>query len=218
MSRITTQAEKTMEAILIPVKRFDEAKLRLAGVLGPGARRRLALSMLGDVLESAAGWPLRLLVTSDADAARVAEAAGWSIVPDPGSGLNAAVTAGTQRAVAEQAGALLVLPFDVPLVTPGELTELFAIDADVIVSRSDDGGTTGLLRRPPGAIDPRFGPASAAAHAEAARRAGLRVRSLRLPGLALDVDDPEDLQRLAISARPNGSVQVARELLGEPGF
>src|SRR2546427_201676 len=70
MSRITTQAEKTMEAILIPVKRFDEAKLRLAGVLGPGARRRLALSMLGDVLAAAAGWPLRVLVTSDADAAR----------------------------------------------------------------------------------------------------------------------------------------------------
>src|SRR2546421_11650383 len=198
-----------MEAILIPVKRFDEAKLRLAGVLGPRARRRLALSMLGDVLEAAAAWPLRLLVTSDDDAALAAEAAGWSVVPDPGSGLNAAVTAGTQRAVAEQAGALLVLPFDVPLVTPGELTELFAIDADVIVSRSDDGGTTGLLRRPPGAIDPRFGLASAAAHAEAARRAGLRVRSLRLPGLALDVDDPEDLQRLAVSARPNGSVQGA---------
>ena len=207
-----------MEAILIPVKRFDEAKLRLAGVLGPRARRRLVLSMLGDVLEAAAAWPLRLLVTSDADAALVAERAGWSIVPDPGAGLNAAVTAGTQRAVAEEAAALLVLPFDVPLVTPGELSELFAIDADVIISRSDDGGTTGLLRRPPGAIDAMFGPASANAHAEAARRAGLRVRSLRLPGLALDVDDPADLQLLATSARPNGSVQVARELLVAPGF
>ena len=190
-----------MEAILIPVKRFDEAKLRLAGVLGPRARRRLVLSMLGDVLEAAAAWPLRLLVTSDADAALVAERAGWSIIPDPGAGLNAAVTAGTQRAVAEEAAALLVLPFDVPLVTPGELTELFAIDADVIVSRSDDGGTTGLLRRPPGAIDARFGPASAVAHADAARRAGLRVRSLRL---------------LATSAAPNGSVQLARELLVAP--
>ena len=205
-----------MEAILIPVKRFGEAKLRLAGVLGPRARRRLALSMLGDVLEAAAAWPLRLLVTSDDDAALAAERAGWSVVPDPGAGLNAAVTAGTQRAVAEEAAALLVLPFDVPLVTPGELTELFAIDADVIVSRSDDGGTTGLLRRPPGAIDARFGPASAVAHADAARRAGLRVRSLRLPGLALDVDDPADLRLLATSAAPNGSVQLARELLVAP--
>ena len=44
-----------MEAILIPVKRLSESKLRLAGVLGPPQRRRLALSMLADVLLAAAG-------------------------------------------------------------------------------------------------------------------------------------------------------------------
>jgi 2-phospho-L-lactate guanylyltransferase len=202
-----------VEAILIPVKRLSESKLRLAGVLGPPQRRRLALSMLADVLVAAAGWPLRLVVTSDRDVAAVAGAAGWSIVSDPGPGLNHAVAEGTSVATSAGATALLVLPFDVPLVTPRELEVLFATDGDVVVARSDDGGTSGLLRRPPGAITALFGRDSARSHARAAADAGLRVESLRLPGLSLDVDDPGDLRRLAASGLAHASVEVARELL-----
>ncbi|MEA2503091.1 MAG: 2-phospho-L-lactate/phosphoenolpyruvate guanylyltransferase [Actinomycetota bacterium] len=202
-----------MEAILIPVKRLSESKLRLAGVLGPPQRRRLALSMLADVLLAAAGWPLRMVVTSDPDVASVADSAGWSIVSDPGAGLNDAVAEGTSLSTSAGATALLVLPFDVPLVTGRELEALFATDADVVVARSDDGGTSGLLRRPPGAITARFGPDSARSHARAASNAGLRVKSLRLPGLSLDVDDPGDLRRLAASGLDHASVKVARELL-----
>jgi 2-phospho-L-lactate guanylyltransferase len=202
-----------VEAVLIPVKRLAESKLRLAGVLGPPQRRRLALSMLADVLLAAAGWPLRMVVTSDPDVAAIAGSAGWSIVTDPGSGLNHAVAQGTSVATSAGATALLVLPFDVPLVTPRELEALFATDADVVVARSDDGGTSGLLRRPPNAITARFGPDSARSHAAAAGDAGLRVESLRLPGLSLDVDDPGDLRRLAASGLDHASVEVARELL-----
>lgn len=202
-----------MEAILIPVKRLSESKLRLAGVLGPPQRRRLALSMLADVLLAAAGWPLRMVVTSDRDAASMARSAGWSIVPDPGSGLNDAVAEGTTAGASAGATALLVLPFDVPLVTGRDLEALFATDADVVVARSDDGGTSGLLRRPPAVIAARFGPDSARSHAGAAGVAGLRVRSLRLPGLSLDVDEPADLRRLAASGLDHASVKVARELL-----
>jgi hypothetical protein len=43
--------------------------------------------------------------------------------------------------------------------------------------------------------------------------AGLRVASLVLPGLSLDVDDPGDLRRLAASVLDHASVKVARELL-----
>ena len=203
-----------MEAILIPVKHLAESKIRLAGVLGPPQRGRLALSMLADVFLAAAPWPLRMVVTSDPDAASIARSAGWSIVADPGSGLNDAVAAGTAATVSAGATALLVLPCDVPLVTGRELEVLFATDADVVVACSDDGGTSGLLRRPPGAITARFGPQSADAHAGAASTAGLRVESLRLPGLLLDVDDVDDLRRLAGSSLDHASVRLARELLG----
>jgi 2-phospho-L-lactate/phosphoenolpyruvate guanylyltransferase len=202
-----------VEAILIPVKNLPESKLRLAGVLGPAERRRLALSMLADVLLAAAGWPLRMVVTSDPDAASMARSEGWSVVADPRSGLNDAVAEGTAAAASVGATALLVLPFDVPLVTSGELRALYATDADVVVACSDDGGTSGLLRRPPGAIAARFGPDSARSHAEAAGMAGLRAESVRLHGLSLDVDDPGDLRRLAASGLDRASVRVARELL-----
>lgn len=206
------------EAILIPVKILDAAKLRLAGTLDPPSRRRLALAMLADVLGAAAAWPLRLMVTSDAAAAEMAGRAGWRVIADPGLGLNRAVEAGTRWAAALGAGALLVLPFDIPLVTPEELRALFAADAEVTVARSDDGGTTGLLRRPPAAIDPAFGPGSAAAHTQAAHLAGLRTRSVDLPGLSLDVDDLGDLRRLASTPTSNPSAQVARELLAAAGL
>jgi FO synthase len=36
--------------VLVPVKRLDDAKSRLAGALAPADRRALTLAMLGDVL------------------------------------------------------------------------------------------------------------------------------------------------------------------------
>lgn len=205
-----------MEAILIPVKGLSESKLRLAQVLGPPERGRLALSMLADVLGAAAGWPLRMVVTSDPDAASVARSAGWSVLADPGSGLNDAVSAGTAALVRAGATALLVLPGDVPLVTDAEVAAVFATDAQVVVVPSADGGTNALLRRPPRAIASRFGPGSAAGHIGAAGTAGLRVGSLRLPGLSLDIDDADDLRRLAASGLDHASVRLAQELLAAP--
>ena len=44
---------------------------------------------------------------------------------------------------------------------------------------------------------PRRGePASATVHANAAREAGLEARVVDLPGLAFDVDTPDDLERM----------------------
>jgi 2-phospho-L-lactate guanylyltransferase len=174
--------------------------------------------MLTDVLGAAEAWPLRMVVTADAAAASVARQAGWAVVADPGSGLNAAIAAGTAKGVAEGATALLVLPSDVPLVNAREIRSVFDADADVAVARSDDGGTTGLLRRPPQVIEATFGPDSASAHLQAGQRAGLRVRSLRLPGLALDVDTLEDLRLLARAQDGASSVKVARDLLDPRGL
>lgn len=180
----------------------------------PADRRDLALAMLGDVLQAASAWPLRLIVTSDPDVAATGRQAGWRIVEDPGTGLNGAVTAGTETARSAGASALLVMPFDVPLVSGDDLRSLFATAADVVVCRSDDGGTTALLRRPPDAIEPQFGPGSAGRHAGVAVAAGLHVVEVQLPGLRLDVDDLEDLWRLARTASPRASAVLARKLLG----
>lgn len=199
-----------MDVILIPVKRLAEAKSRLAAPLSPADRRRLGLTMLADVLRATEKWTNRLIVTSDPDAEAVGLAFGCALVPDAGRGLNDAVAAGTARAVASGATALLVLPADVPLVASDDVTGLFAADADVAVAASDDGGTNALLRRPPDVLGTRFGPRSAAVHEALAREAGLRVRTLDLPSLRLDVDDLADLERLAASEDLRESVRVAQ--------
>lgn len=203
-----------MDAVLIPVKHLDGAKGRLAETLTPAARRQLALAMLGDVLQAASAWPLRLIVTSDSEVAAAGDRSGWQVVEDPGTGLNGAVAEGTRVALGLGASALLVMPFDVPLVTGDDLRSLFATAADVVVCRSDDGGTTALLRRPPDAIAPQFGPGSGYRHAGVAAAAGLHVEEIELPGLRLDVDDVADLWRLAATRSTRASAVLARKLLG----
>lgn len=202
------------DAVLVPVKMLGAAKHRLAAVLPASDRRRLALAMLADVLRAAEGFPLRLAVTADPDAEAVGLALGFRLVGDPGGGLNAAVAAGTAAATAAGAASLLVLPADVPLATPDDLDALLRLPSAVVVVPSLDGGTNALLLRPPTAIEARFGPGSAAAHLAAARAAGLTAAEVRPASLALDVDGPGDLERLAHAGAGRESVRVAREALG----
>lgn len=204
-----------MEGILIPVKGLAGAKGRLDPLLGPAGRRRLTLAMLADVLEATQEWPSRLMVTSDPEARALGRASGLTLVSDPGLGLNHAIRAGTHEAMEAGVRALLVLPADVPLVSPADLRRLFSLDAQLVIVRSDDGGTSALLRRPPAVIETRFGPDSATAHASAGRLASLRVLAGRMASLELDVDDMADVARLAACQSDRKSVAVARELLDE---
>lgn len=169
--------------------------------------------MLADVLRATDKWGHRLIVTSDRDAEAVGLAFGCRLVADPGLGLNPAITAGTHAAIAGGATTLLVLPSDVPMVTPDDVTALFACPEQVVVARSGDGGTNALLRRPPAAIEPSFGPASAELHASRAAAAGLECRTLELGSLLLDIDRFQDLVTLGGLDNLRESVRLARELL-----
>jgi 2-phospho-L-lactate guanylyltransferase len=203
-----------LESILIPVKRLDQAKLRLSQRLAPPDRRRLGLAMLADVLRATEKWSHRLVVTNDPDAEAVGLAFGCALVSDPGEGLNAAVTAGTAAAVAGGSSTLLVLPSDVPMVTSDDVNALFSYPEQVVVAPSGDGGTNALIRRPPGVMAPSFGPGSAGLHALRAQEAGLTCRSVELSSLVLDIDHYRDLVTLGGLENLRESVRLARELLG----
>jgi 2-phospho-L-lactate guanylyltransferase len=56
-------------------------------------------------------------------------------------------------------------------------------------------GTNGLALSPPGVIGFRFGAGSFAAHRAEAAAAGLEPVIVTRPGLAFDLDTPEDLAR-----------------------
>jgi 2-phospho-L-lactate/phosphoenolpyruvate guanylyltransferase len=202
------------EAILVPAKELPRAKTRLGAWLTASERRELALAMLADVLRATVAWPDRFVVTADAVLAETAAGLGCLPLADPGDGLNAALRAGTAHAAHAGATSLLVLLSDVPLVAEEDVAGLLSLRAAVVVARSPDGGTTALVRRPPGVIDPFFGPRSATLHTEAARRAGLPVRVVAPPSLSLDVDRLPELQRLAMAPLRRESIAVARRLLG----
>jgi 2-phospho-L-lactate guanylyltransferase len=128
-------------------------------------------------------------------------------------GLNEALTQAATHVAASGAEALLVLPADLPLVTPDDIDALIAVlgpQPSVVLAASRDGGTNALLVRPPLALPFLYGPNSLARHMEAARQRGIGVEAVRSPGLMLDVDQPDDLTLLADTAGNTAAQQFAR--------
>jgi 2-phospho-L-lactate guanylyltransferase (CobY/MobA/RfbA family) len=72
-------------------------------------------------------------------------------------------------------------------------------------------GTNGVLLRPPAVMPLTFGEPSFDNHLAAARALRLAPRVVRLPGLGLDVDDPDDLSALLATG---GHTESARLVAG----
>jgi len=164
--------------------------------------------MLADVLAACRAAELDLVVVTEDPAGRAAaEAQGALVVADPDAGMNGAVSAGIAAVGARGGQIALVLPGDVPLVAAADLHALIARGCEpisVVVGLDRAGlGTNGLLLRPPTAIEPDFGGASAARHLERGAAAGAWTESVQLPALAEDVDTPADLA--SIRARATGA-------------
>jgi 2-phospho-L-lactate/phosphoenolpyruvate guanylyltransferase len=191
---------------VVPVKERDRAKERLAPLLPPEMRQRLALAMLEDVLAalaSARGLVGLLVVSLDPSARQLALRFGARLVADGArDGHTGAVTAAMLMLAAEGRTGMLTLPGDIPLVTGDEITRLVAAHrpspAFTIVPSHDEGGSNAVLCSPPDAVPLRFGVDSFFPHLQAAKARGIRPTVLRLPGIALDIDNPEDLAAFAL--------------------
>jgi 2-phospho-L-lactate guanylyltransferase len=186
---------------VVPVKEPAGAKQRLSGAYSPGFRRGLARAMLEDVVSALAAAPALAglaLATVDAEAAEVGRRYGAAIFgEDARSGHTSAVMAAARRLRREGRGGMLTVPADIPLITPGEIAQLLAAHCGVrglsIVPAHDGRGSNAIVMTPPDAMKLAFGNDSFLPHIEAAHRAGLEAQILRLPGIALDIDNPEDL-------------------------
>jgi len=188
----------------VPVKPPTEAKSRLAEVLSPGKRTAVAWHLCERTLATVERWPradLRLIVSRDAELLADAGRRGWIAVPEEVADLNSALRQVAARATREGAGALLVLPADLPLLTAADLERLATLAGEgtpvVVIAPCRRGdGTNALLLRPPDAIPFAFGPASFAEHCRLAEGRRVPVHVFRSPTLALDVDTPEDWREL----------------------
>ncbi|HEX2119335.1 MAG TPA: hypothetical protein VHF91_09145, partial [Acidimicrobiales bacterium] len=100
-------------AVLLPVKAFGEAKLRLAPALDPVHRAELARAMATHVVTAAAPLPTAV-VCDDAGVAAWARDLGALVIWEPERGLNRAVEAGVARLAAAGAGRVIVAHSDLP--------------------------------------------------------------------------------------------------------
>ena len=77
------------------------------------------------------------------------------------------------------------------------LVDALKAPPSVVLTPSRSGlGTNGVVLSPPSAMRLRFGEPSFDGHVVAARALRLDVSIVRVPGLGLDVDAPEDLSML----------------------
>jgi 2-phospho-L-lactate guanylyltransferase len=189
--------------ILIPVKNLSSAKQRLAAILDQPSRTALAQAMLHDVLATLHDWkdhPQVALVTSDPYAIKLAEEYKFEIIPDPANpGETAAIEMATQICIDRGVDSTLVIPADIPLIQAWELEEIVKhapADGSVLVPAADGRGTNAAFRRPANLFPLRFGNDSFKPHHAAAQATGKPCIVLKLPGIAVDIDNPEDLQAL----------------------
>lgn len=210
---------------VLPIKDLLHAKTRLSGLLGSGARRALAQSMLADVLAAlrrVEGLAEVAVVTGDQIAQTVARGEGRLVLPDLAqSGQSAAAEIGISHAIEGGFERVLLVPGDTPMLDPGELEALLAAAPArgvAIVPDRHREGTNALVITPPGAFAPQFGEGSLARHVRAAESAGLAHEVMDVPSLQLDVDTPADLTALAAAIEGrHGTAPMTRGALRQLG-
>jgi 2-phospho-L-lactate/phosphoenolpyruvate guanylyltransferase len=174
---------------IVPFKGLDGGKTRLAAVLSPQERARLALEMLERVLAACAGATSierTLLVTPDPGAVP----AGVDVLVDEGEGHAAAVALALADPRA-RAGIVVVMA-DCPLADADALDTLVGAARPLALAPARDGGVNALALRDPERFTPSFGVPAAETLARA-RSGGIEPVLVDDERLSLDVDRPEDL-------------------------
>jgi 2-phospho-L-lactate/phosphoenolpyruvate guanylyltransferase len=184
----------------VPVKEFTGAKQRLASFLTPEQRRALAAAMLEDVLAALAGAPLAgiMVNTLEPIAVDLARRYGARVVTDDArSGHTGAVTAMARILAEEGHEGMLTVPGDIPRVTASEIGTVLearrSASSLTIVPARDERGSNAMLLSPPLVMPLRFGDDSFLPHLATARGLGIEPTIVKLPGIGLDIDQPEDV-------------------------
>jgi 2-phospho-L-lactate guanylyltransferase len=183
---------------VVPLKPWSLAKTRLD--VDAGRRAALARAFAWDVLSAVSttrGVGLLVVVTAESDVEQhVADLGGVVLRDTPrrlAGGLVTALEAGRSWARAHRPGSpVLVVPADLPCLTPRGLTEAIDVLACHQFSFTPDAsgtGTTLLWASRPSLLDHAYGRGSAARHE---RRGAVRVTDVR-SCVRHDVDDTDDL-------------------------
>jgi 2-phospho-L-lactate guanylyltransferase len=207
---------------VVPVKNLTGAKQRLAARLGSSERRTLVLLMLEDILQTLRQVPELsgiLVVTREGEVASRAARFGAEVLEEPvNDGYSSAVARAARELSRRGAPSMLTIPGDVPAATSDEIARLLEASRaapSIVLAPSRDGrGTNAALVSPPTAFELRFGEPSFEAHVARAREMGLVTEIVRLSGLGLDLDSPDDLDAFLREPSPTATYYFLLEALG----
>ena len=184
--------DEASTAVVVPIRCFDGALSRLAGVLGRQGCRDLMERMASRVVAAADDMAVHV-VTDDNEVADWATGLGASVVPVGKPGLSAAAAAGVQRLAVAGVTRAVIAHGDLalarslrPAVGPGM----------VIVPDAERDGSNVLCVPTSSGFRFSYGPGSFARHLVEAARVGLDATVVTDETLATDIDHPGDLLSL----------------------
>jgi 2-phospho-L-lactate guanylyltransferase len=188
-----------MKTVLLPVKDFKNAKQRLSPAFDPEFRAGLAEAMFLDVLQalSHARVAQRVIVFTAAD--RVMELArpfGFEVIFEKTVNGHSAAVNGMVEELTATSSVILSIAADLPRLASSEVDFVLNVATEpvTLIPSRDWTGTNGVVFIPPARISMEYGEGSFRRHLSKASAAGLRSDVLNLPGIAFDIDTPEDLQ------------------------
>jgi len=209
-----------MKALLIPIKDPTHAKTRLAELLSEDERRRLAWAMFEDVSHAAAAAREAdrvVMVTSFPPAIKRARDFGWDVLIEEEQSSESASVDWASRVLGERGiDVVMRLPADLPLVRAEDIDELLSIKLEspgaLLVPSREGTGTNAIIRTPPTLFPSRFGPNSLALHKQEAARVGVECVIVNNARIALDIDEPADVELLLKEGGGTRAVAALNEM------
>ena len=204
-----------MRPLLVVVPfRLENAKSRLATILTAEERRRLALTMLGDVVEavSVVGDVVVLsrdpLSEADTSPSLPAKVVVCRQELDPA--LNQFIEC--WKVKKNWPADLLIAMADLPLIRARDVEELIETSGDVVIAPGRGGGTNLILVRDPGFRVCYYG-LSYLRHLQVAQDLGMSAGVYESYRCGCDIDEPSDLVEVLLHGQGK-----TPELLRELGF
>lgn len=209
-----------MNALLIPLKDPIRAKTRLAQLLSLDERQRLVWAMFEDVsraVREARQLDCVVIVTSYARAVERAREFEWEVLIEDSQHSESASVDWASGVLAERGvDTVMRLPADLPLVRAEDIDTLLSISVDfpgaVLVPSREGTGTNAIIRTPPALFPSRFGPNSLALHRQEAAKVGVECVVVENRRIALDIDEPADVEVLLETGQGTGTFDVLVEM------
>ncbi len=211
---------------IVPVKSFENAKTRLGTLLSTAERIKLSGMLVKRtiyILKKTPGIQKILLVSSDSRTKKIARKYGVTFLEeDKESGVNSAINLADKFCVTACADASLILPIDLPLILPEDVSIICKSVLDdnncvVLCPSYKFDGSNVLLRKPCNIIGTSYDANSYLMHVLGGIRNNVKTKVLFVSRLMIDIDTVLDVRNmLAMNETDNQITQYLKTILTKP--